>query len=73
MITIPKETRPKSIVSRTLDKIVLLQENLSEPALATGIVLEIEFVKAMECVFVSMYIQQIHIEIISVDNCQRTE
>jgi hypothetical protein len=56
-----------------LDKIVLLQENLSEPALATGIVLEIEFVKAMECVFVSMYIQQIHVEIISVDNCQRTK
>jgi hypothetical protein len=73
MITIPKEARPKSIISRTLDKIVLLQENLSEPALATGIVLEIEFVKAMECVFVSMYIQQIHIEIIPVDNCQRTQ
>jgi hypothetical protein len=39
-----------------LNEIVLLQENLSQPALAKWVVLEIEFVKAMKCVFVSMHI-----------------
>jgi hypothetical protein len=39
-----------------LNEIVLLQENLSQPALAKWVVLKIEFVKAMECVFVSMHI-----------------
>ena len=39
-----------------LNKIVLLQENLSESALSTRIVLKVEFVKSVECVLVHMYI-----------------
>lgn len=50
----------------TLDKIVLLQKNLPEPALSTGIVLQVEFVKTMERVFVRMHIKQIDIEVIPV-------
>jgi hypothetical protein len=40
--------------SDTLDKIVLFEENLSEPTLATRIVLKVEFVKTMKCTFVRM-------------------
>ena len=38
--------------SNTLDKIVLFEENLSEPTLPTWIVFKVEFVKTMKCTFV---------------------
>lgn len=48
-----------------LDEIVLLQKNLPQPTLAARIVLQIELVKPVESVLISMYIQQIHIEIVT--------
>lgn len=44
-------------LSHTLDKIVLLQEDLSKSALSTWIILQVEFVKSVKCTFISMNIQ----------------
>lgn len=55
-----KEKRKRG-VKHTLDKIILLQENLSEPTLATWIILQVEFVKTMKSALVSMNIQKVHI------------
>lgn len=42
----------------------LLDEDLSEARLAEGIILQVEAVKAMEGVLVSMHVQRVHIQII---------
>ena len=40
----------------TLNQIILLQENFSQPALPTRIIFQVELIKAVESVFVGMNI-----------------
>lgn len=56
----------------TLNKIILLQENLPEPTLTTRIVFKIELVKAMKCTLVCVNVQKVNIEIISVEKSSKT-
>lgn len=44
----------RNITGHTLDKIILLQEDLPEPTLTTWIILEVELVKSMKSALVSM-------------------
>lgn len=41
----------------------LLDEDLAQSALAAGVVLQVEAVKAMENVLVSMHVQGVHIQV----------
>lgn len=51
------ESSNVTLQQQTLDEIVLLQEYLSESALTTWIILQVEFVKSMKGAFISMNIQ----------------
>lgn len=49
----------------------LFDEDLSEPTLPKGVVLEVEAVKAVEGLLAGMHVQQIHIQIIpAIDSTQ---
>ena len=52
----------------TLDEIILFKENFPKPTLTTGIVLEIELIKAMKCTLVCMNIHKVHVQVISVQS-----
>lgn len=58
-------------MQHTLDKIILLEKNLPEPTLTTGIVFEIKFIKTMERALVSMNIQKVNIQVISEEGCKK--
>lgn len=57
----------------TLDKIILLKENLPEPTLTTGVILKIELIKAMKSTLVCMNIQKVNIQIIPVQTNVRRD
>lgn len=57
----------------TLDKVVLLQKDFSESALSARIIFEIEFVKPVKCTLISMYVQQINIQIMPANKVLRRE
>ena len=42
----------------------LLDENLPQPGLAEGVVLQVEAVKAMEGVLVRVHVQRVHIQVV---------
>ena len=59
-----RESEP--INKYTLDQIILLKENLPEPTLTAGVVLQIELIKTMKCTFVCMNIQKVHVQVVPV-------
>lgn len=47
-----------------MDHVVLFEEDLPQPALPARVVLEVEFVKAVERVPVRMDVQKIHVQVV---------
>ena len=48
-----------------MDQVVLLDEDLAQPALAAGVVLEVELVEAVERVFVGVHVERVDVEVVA--------
>jgi hypothetical protein len=48
-----------------VDEVVLLDEDLAQPALAAGVVFEVELVKAVERVFVGVHVERVDVEVVA--------
>lgn len=54
-------------VSPSVDEVVLLDEDLPQPALAAGVVLEVEAVEAVEHVLVGVHVKHVHVQHVACD------